>query len=137
MKTKIIGKPSQIPVSEMKMIIGGRKAGMTGTKIKSIVDDARRMAGTFKGQGISTNTISRILSPSKDKDKGKTFQKTITKAWSKYEAYKEIRDKVKDKKKYTQFDKAYTKFMKKPIGNQGVLEPVYLAQTDEIDWQTP
>lgn len=133
-KIKFPKAPKNIPIHEMEMMIGGRESGMTNTEIKTAIDQTRKMRGTYKGQGISTNTVNKMLAPSR-RD---SFRKDTIHAWNKYEGRKrqhnvwqETRKKITDKDSLKRFDKMMKNIVERSRGEQYRLRPKYEAETDE------
>lgn len=137
MRLKHIPIPRNIPLHEKQMILGGKAQGLTHTKIKAGVDASRKLMGTFKGQGISTNTISRMLGVT-HKEK---FQKGTELAWEIYHkkirqksAFEATRDRILasgDKEALKRFDKMAERIVNRSLGRQYDLTPRYDAETDE------
>ena len=137
MKLKEIKLPRNIPLHEMDMIIGGRKQGMTHAQIKQGIDSARKMIGTYRGQGISTNTISRMLGPTHKE----SYQKSTELAWQIWRrkdrqksAFEGTRDRILksgDKESLKRFDKMAERIVNRGRGRQYDLTPTYDAETDE------
>lgn len=137
MKLRTIPVPRNIPIHEMEMIIGGKKQGMTHTQIKAGVDAARRMMGTYKGKGISTNTISRMVGATHKE----SYIKATKVAWDIHRrkerqksAFESTRDKILasgDHKSLKRFDKMAERLVNRGKGRQYDLSPEYDAETDE------
>lgn len=126
--------PTTLPIHEMNMIVGGKAQGMTYKEIKAGVDASRKMSGTYKGKGISTNTVSRLLGPTH----GLKYRKDVTHTWNKYEGRKrqhnvwqETRKKITDKDSLKRFDKMMKRIVEGSRGEQYRLRPKYEAETDE------
>lgn len=126
--------PRNLPMHEMTAILGGRKQGMTHKEIKEYIDQGRKMRGTFTGQGISTNTISRML--------GRThkvaFKKSTEKAWEIYAKrtvqrtnLERVADQIKDPKERKRFMRFARQQTERQKGRQYDLEVTYEAETDE------
>jgi hypothetical protein len=121
----------------MKMITGGRSQGMTHAQIKAGVDASRRMMGTYKGKGISTNTISRMLGATHKEQ----YIKATELAWDIHRrkerqksAFEATRDRILasgDKEALKRFDKMAERIVNKGRGRQYDLTPEYDAETDE------
>ena len=137
MRLKEIKIPRNIPLHEKQMIIGGRNQGMTHLQIKQGVDASRRMMGTYKGKGISTNTISRMLGATHKESYGKATEL----AWTIYQrkvrqksAFETTRDRILksgDKEALKRFDKMAERIVNRGKGRQYDLTPEYDAETDE------
>ena len=137
MRLRHIPTPRNIPIHEMKMIIGGRKQGMTHKQIKAGVDASRRMMGTYKGKGISTNTVSRMLGATHKE----SYVKATTLAWDIHRrrqrqrsAFETTRDKILasgDHKSLKRFDKMAERIVNRGKGRQYDLAAEYDAETDE------
>ena len=134
---KHIKPPRNVPMHEMTAILGGRKQGMTHKAIKTYIDQGRKMRGTYRGQGISTNTISRLLGAT---HKVK-FKRSIETAWYKYDKktrqlgmFERTREQIVasgDKGSLARFDKMTTEVLQRQKGRQYDLETQYDAETDE------
>jgi hypothetical protein len=137
MRLKQIKIPRNIPLHEMQMIIGGKKQGMTHAQIKAGVDASRRMMGTYKGQGISTNTVSRMLGATHKE----SYIKATELAWDIHRrkerqksAFEGTRDRILksgDKESLKRFDKMAERIVNRGRGRQYDLTPEYDAETDE------
>lgn len=137
MRLKEIKLPRNIPLHEKEMIIGGRKQGMTHAQIKAGVDASRRMMGTYKGQGISTNTVSRMIGITHKE----AYVKSTELAWEIYHkkvrqksAFESTRDRIVasgDKEALKRFDKMAERIVNRGKGRQYDLTPEYDAETDE------
>jgi hypothetical protein len=137
MRLKKIPLPRNIPIHEMQMIIGGKKRGMTHKEIKSLVDNTRKAIGTYKGKGISTNTVSRMLG----KTHSEAFVKSTELAWDVHRrkerqksAFEGTRDRILasgDHKSLKRFDKMAERIVNRGKGRQYDLTAEYDAETDE------
>lgn len=137
MRLRDIPVPRNIPIHEMEMIIGGRARGMTGTEIKQGVDISRKMRGTYKGKGISTNTISRMLGATHKE----SYRKATELAWDIHRrkerqksAFEHTRDKILasgDHQSLERFDKMAERLVNRGKGRQYDLAAEYDAETDE------
>lgn len=137
---KFPSTPRNIPMHEMTAIIGGRKQGMTGKEIKSYIDQGRRMRGTYKGKGISTNTISRLLGATHKKK----LREDTEKAWYVYEQKKRqhselerIAEQIKDPKERKKFLKFARQQTERSKGRQYEMEFGYDAESDEYYAESP
>ena len=129
--------PRNIPLHEMQMITGGKKQGMTHKEIKTLVDNTRKAIGTYRGKGISTNTVSRMLG----KTHGEAFIKSTELAWDIHRrkvrqksAFEATRDKILesgDKESLKRFDKMAERLVNRGKGRQYDLTAEYDAETDE------
>lgn len=134
-----IVKPQNIPLHELNAIINGKKEGMTQKEIKQGIDSYRKMSGTYKGKGISTNTISRVLGK-KHSEQAKTSTK---KAWERYtkqhrqkRVFEEFRERIKSEKEQKKFDKFAKRIIER--GNDGQLNlDVYIAEDDTFYVESP
>lgn len=140
MKLKQPSMPRNIPMHEMEMIRGGRAQGMTHASIKEAVDLSRKMRGTFTGQGISTNTVSRLLGAT---HKVKMVAAT-EKAWYTYakrkaqkSALERTASQIKDPKERDRFMKFARQQTERQKGRQYELEVGYNAETDEYYVTSP
>ena len=134
---KHIKPPRNIPMHEMTAILGGRQQGMTHKAIKSYIDQGRKMRGTYRGQGISTNTISRLLGAT---HKVK-FKRSTETAWYKYDRrtrqlgiFERTREHIVaggDKESLREFDRMTKEVLERQKGDQYRLETQYDAETDE------
>ena len=113
-------QPNVTPLREMQFILYARKGGQTYTQIKAGIDKVRKIEGTYKGQGISTNTISRIVGKKYSKD----YQKQIKRTWKLYEQAKRVDDGSE------KFDRMYKAVVKKTKYSQRA------AAITEIDGKT-
>lgn len=83
----MIGMPKNIPLSELKLIIRFYDEGYKQREIKDLVDAERRRLGTYKGKGISTNTISKLSPTSKHRHE---FEMKTRRVWG----YQETIDRI-------------------------------------------
>ena len=139
MKVKV-KVPRHLSMHEMTVIRGGRKSGMTHKEIKSHIYQDRKMAGTYKGKGISTNTISRLLG----KTHKETYTKRIEKAWeihAKQVAQKsqmeKVRMRIKDPKERAKFDKFAKRVIERTQGRQYDMVVEYSAEDDTFYPNSP
>lgn len=140
MKFKSPTMPRSIPKFEMDTIIGGRARGMTHKEIKNYIDTGRKMRGTFKGQGISTNTISRLLGATH----GEQYRKSVNKAWYVYNrrvtqhaSIEKIADQIKDAKEKEKFIKFARTQTERQKGRAYEMEVGYDAESDEFYAYSP
>lgn len=134
---KRISPPRNIPMHEMTAIIGGKKQGMTHKEIKGAVDLMRKMRGTFTGQGISTNTISRLLGATHKV----VYKRKTEEAWSKYDTrvrqrsmFSKTREQIVesgDKESLKRFDRMTREVLERQSGRQYELRTQYDVETDE------
>lgn len=115
------------------MIKGGKKQGMTHKDIKTHIDQGRKMAGTYKGKGISTNTISRLLG----KTHKEAYSKAISKSWeihakqtAQLSQMEKVRMRIKDPKERKNFDKFAKRIIERTEGKQYNLQTEYIAEDD-------
>ena len=132
--------PQNIPMHEYTAITGGRDIGMTHKEIKIAIDQGRKMRGTYKGQGISTNTISRLLG----KTHSEAYSKKITKAWeihakqtAQLAQMDRVRMRIKDPKERARFDKFAKRIIERTEGSQYELEVEYEAEDDSFYVESP
>jgi len=118
---------------EMTVIKGGREQGMTHKEIKAHVDQDRRMAGTYSGKGISTNTISRLLG----KTHKEAYTKKITKTWEIHakqtiqkSQMEKVRERIKNPKERARFDKFAKRVIERTKGRQYDMSVEYEAEDD-------
>lgn len=137
---KIPKPPRNIPMHEMETIIGGRKQGLTYTEIKAYIDQGRKMRGTFTGQGISTNTISRMIGPTHKVE----YREETEKAWHIYAlkmnrlgSLERVARQIKDPEERERFMKFATQQTTRSKGRQYELEVGYDAETDEYVVDSP
>lgn len=132
--------PRYTSMHEMTAIRGGRAAGMTHKEIKAHIDQDRKMSGTYRGQGISTNTISRLL--------GKTHKEAYTgkiqKVWEihakqtyQVSEMEKVRMRIKDPKERAKFDKFAKRIIERTEGKQYELEIGYEAEDDTFYVDSP
>ena len=118
---------------EMTVIKGARAGGATYKEIKAHIDQDRKFAGTYKGQGISTNTISRLLG----KTHSTEYAKKISHAWSVHakqvaqeSQMDRVRERIKDPKERARFDKFSKRVIERTGGKQYDLQTEYRAEDD-------
>lgn len=128
---------------EITAILGGRKQGMTHKAIKEYIDQGRKMSGTFKGQGISTNTIYRLLTRTEIQTKGhlkrgESYKRATEEAWYIYakkklqvSAIERTAKQIKDPEERKRFMKFARQQTERSKGRQYELEVGYEAETDE------
>ena len=127
--------PRYTPMHEMTAIRGGRAQGMTHKEIKVYIDQGRKMRGTYRGKGISTNTISRLLG----KTHKEAYTKKIEKAWEihakqiyQVSEMEKVRMRIKDPKQRANFDKFAKRIIERTEGKQYELEIGYEMQDDSF-----
>lgn len=132
--------PRNLPMFEMQAILGGRKRGKTHKEIKAGIDELRKDRGTFTGQGISTNTISRMLG----KTHKVTFKAATEKAWYIYAKKKaqvshmdRIANQIEDPKERARFMRFARQQSERQKGRQYELEVGYDAESDEYYVNSP
>ena len=118
---------------EMTVIKGGRASGMTHKEIKAHIDQDRRMAGTYRGKGISTNTISRLLG----KTHSTEYAKKISHVWTVHakqtaqlSMMERVRERIKDPKERKRFDKFAKRVIERTQGKQYDMHVEYEAEDD-------
>lgn len=139
-KFKSPKQPRNLPMHEMTAILGGRQSGMTHKEIKAYIDQGRKMRGTYTGQGISTNTVSRLLG----RTHKVTFKAATEKAWYIYAKksvqkshMERVADQIKDPKEQARFMKFARQQLERSKGRQYELEVGYDAETDEYNIESP
>jgi len=130
--------PRSIPMHEMQYIIGA--TGRTQKQIKEYIDEGRKARGTYKGKGISTNTISRMLGATHKV----SFRKSTEKKWriyakrvAQHSQIEKVADQIKDPKERKRFMKFARQQTERQHGNQYNLQVGYNAETDEWNVESP
>lgn len=130
--------PRNLPMHEMQYIIGA--VGRTQKEIKAYIDEGRRARGTYRGQGISTNTISRMLGATHKV----AFKKSTEKAWEIYHKrvaqrsqLEKVADQIKDRKERAKFMRFARHQTERQKGREYDLEVGYEAETDEFYVTSP
>ena len=128
--------PRHISMHEMTVIKGARKKGATHKEIKAHIDQDRKFAGTYRGKGISTNTISRLLG----KTHGKEYEKSISKVWEIHakqtyqkSEFEELESRIKSLKERESFRKFARRIVERTKGDQYDVRVRYKAEDDTFE----
>lgn len=130
--------PRNLPMHEMEYITGA--VGRTQKQIKAHIDEGRKARGTYKGKGISTNTISRMLGATHKVE----YAKATEKGWEIYakrthqlSALERVADQIEDPKERKRFMRFARQQTERQKGRQYELEVGYEAETDEFYVTSP